>query len=65
VMGFAKTSLMLGVYAAATNLRLLRTWTARQNPRATDELPTSTSTPGRTAKRRAAAMPKRGISPPS
>lgn len=30
VMGIAKTSLMLGIYAAATNLRLLRLWTARR-----------------------------------
>ncbi len=29
-MGLAKTSLMLGIYAAATNLRMLRNWTARQ-----------------------------------
>jgi hypothetical protein len=29
VMGLCKTSLMLGVYAAATNLRLLRAWATR------------------------------------
>jgi len=37
VMGLAKTSLMLGIFAAATNLRLLRLWTTRQE----DSLPTS------------------------
>jgi hypothetical protein len=30
VMGLCKTSLMLGIYAAATNLRLLRRWAARR-----------------------------------
>ena len=32
VMGIAKTSLMLAIYAATTNLRLLRHWTTRQEP---------------------------------
>jgi hypothetical protein len=35
VMGLAKTSLMLGVYAAATNLRLLRSWTRRHDTETT------------------------------
>ncbi len=30
VVGICKTSIMLTVYAAATNLRLLRTWAGRQ-----------------------------------
>lgn len=30
VMGLAKTSIMLGIYAAATNLRLLRRWALRR-----------------------------------
>ena len=36
VMGLCKSSLMLGIYAAATNLRLLETWAARAG---LDELP--------------------------
>jgi len=36
VMGIAKTTIMLGIYSAATNMRLLRTWAKRTND--TDEL---------------------------
>lgn len=36
VMGIAKTTLMLGIYSAATNMRLLRAWARRTHD--TDEI---------------------------
>jgi hypothetical protein len=35
VMGITKTTLMLGIYAAATNLRLLRSWQGHTQSAAT------------------------------
>jgi hypothetical protein len=55
VMGIAKTSLMLGIYAAATNLRLLRAWTARHLPEHGSNgrpRPQKASTPSRKMNRR-------------
>jgi hypothetical protein len=61
VMGLAKTSLMLGLYAAATNLRLLRTWQTRQE--LTEEVETSgppaRRQPGRTPPKLAATIARR------
>ena len=63
VMGLAKTSLMLGIYAAATNLRLLRGWIARQAP---DEPParTSIASPRRTKRASAPRSVQRKHHPP-
>jgi Transposase DDE domain len=53
VMGIAKTSLMIGIYAAATNLRLLRTWRQRH------EMPPAGPTPSARSARRRAPTPQR------
>ena len=63
VMGLAKTSLMLGIYAAATNLRLLRLWTARQEA-PTAQAGSIPATPPRARRRTATRTSHRRSRPP-